>query len=120
MSPPKTPRVLVIDHDWLLRMSLADEFRMCGWSVLDVGSGEQALQLADSRIDVLFTAICLPGLINGWDVADTLRAVRADLPVLYAIAWGADRSRQVTGGVCFETPYDYTRVVGTSRNLLRR
>ena len=47
MSPPKTPRVLVIDHDWLLRMSLADEFRMYGWSVLDVGSGEQALQLAE-------------------------------------------------------------------------
>ena len=114
-----TPLVLIIEGDWLLRVSLADEFMARGWNVLDAASGEHALQLAsDYRVDVMITDVHLTGPITGWDVAEALRASRPELRVLYTSSRGTDTSRQVSGSVFFEKPYDYTRIVGVSRNLL--
>jgi CheY-like chemotaxis protein len=55
-----------------------------GYTVVEAGDAEQAMQLADKqgRIDVLLTDLIMPGP-SGIELADQLRAARPDVRVLY-------------------------------------
>ena len=85
---------LVVEDDWLLRDDIAMELKSEGWHVVEAVNGEAALDLFDTHsIDVLFTDIQLGGRLNGWDVAEALRAQNPELAVIYSS--GADKYRAV-------------------------
>ena len=88
---------LVVEDEWLVRSEIVDELKAHGLQVLEASTGEAALNLFDmGRIDLLFTDIQLGGELNGWDVAEALRATWPDLAVIYTSGNSADRSRQVS------------------------
>ena len=65
-------RVLVVEDEPIAREILGDLLKMAGYDVLSAGTGEQALLTLvreRGRIDCLFTAVELPGLVDGWMVA---------------------------------------------------
>ena len=81
------PRVLIVEDEPIAREILSDLLRMAGYEVLSDHSGEQALLTLlreRGRIDCLLTAIELPGLVDGWMLAEEFRVTNAALPVVFA------------------------------------
>ncbi|WP_084631776.1 GAF domain-containing protein [Agrobacterium larrymoorei] len=86
-GPPEIPRtcgiVLLVDDEDLVRMVTSDMLVDLGYEVIEVASGEEALQLVTSghRFDLLVTDHLMPG-ISGTDLAREVRATKPGTPVL--------------------------------------
>ncbi len=74
---------LLVDDEDLVRLSTAEMLVDLGYAVVEASTAEEALQAirADARIDLVITDHLMPG-ISGTELAYTMRARRADLPVL--------------------------------------
>jgi CheY-like chemotaxis protein len=71
-----------VDDEALVRASTADMLAELGYEVVEAESGEEALDLIDSRRpDLVITDHLMPGL-SGTDLARILAAERPELPVL--------------------------------------
>ncbi len=73
MSTTGQGLILIVDDNAIVRETLAQRLRACGYDVLTATTGEQAFQaLRDwSRPPGwLYTRATLPGLIDGWILAD--------------------------------------------------
>ena len=73
MNTTEQERILVVDANPLFLERLAQEFRARNLDVVTTGSGTQAFHLLrdwDHPIDWLFSRATLPGLIDGWILAD--------------------------------------------------
>jgi hypothetical protein len=69
----KTPIVLVVEDEWLVRATIVDHLHANGCDVIETASGEDAIGLIDGhhqKLDVLFADIRLGGPLSGWDVAE--------------------------------------------------
>jgi CheY-like chemotaxis protein len=80
-------RVFVVEGEPIAREILCDLLKMAGYDTLSAGTGEQALLILvqeRGRIDCLFTAIELPGLVDGWMLADEFRTAGATRPIVFA------------------------------------
>jgi signal transduction histidine kinase/CheY-like chemotaxis protein len=89
--------LVVEDEDQVRRMTVA-ALQELGYDVLEASGGEEALALIRERTDIrlLFTDVVMPD-VNGRELADRARALRADLPVLYTT--GYTRNAVVHNGV---------------------
>lgn len=99
-------RILVVEDEPIAREILADLLKMAGYDVLLAHSGEQALLTLvqeRGRLDCLFTAVELPGLVDGWMLADEFRVTEA-LPVVFAVRSKAAKARQPDGAVFVARP----------------
>ena len=73
MSRHEPDRILVVDDNSLLRETLAQKLRDAGYNVITADRGERAfLALRDwsHPVDWLYTRANLPGLVDGWILAD--------------------------------------------------
>lgn len=79
------PRILIVEDEFLIRLTLAEMLGDEGFEVAEAEDGAQALALLNdgAAIDLLLTDVNLPGQLNGWAVADAARRSRPDLPVLF-------------------------------------
>lgn len=97
------PRVLVVEDEPIAREILTDLLKMAGYEVLSTHSGEQALLALvqeRGRVDCLFTAVELPGLVDGWMLADEFRVRDQTLPVVLAAG-----SPSIEGGAAERTAF---------------
>lgn len=70
-------RLLIVDDDRQMVRTLSDIFRLRGWDVTGVFSGEEAVEIVKSRpFDIVLMDILMPGM-NG---VEALRAIRASNP----------------------------------------
>lgn len=79
--------ILIVETDAAFRNSLAQALREAGYEVLTATTGEQAFHLLrDWRhpIDWLYTQAALPGLIDGWILADQHRDNYPSRPAVIA------------------------------------
>jgi two-component system cell cycle response regulator CpdR len=86
MNEPVSSRkvnILVVDDDRDVREVLAETLVDFGYSVLQAGSGTEALALLgnDNEIGMMITDIRMPGM-NGLELAERARHVDADLKVI--------------------------------------
>ena len=80
-------RVLVVEGEPISRQLLAELLRMAGYDAVVAHSGEEALLILTrerGRLDGLFTAVELPGLVDGWMVADEFRSAQPARPIVFA------------------------------------
>jgi signal transduction histidine kinase/ActR/RegA family two-component response regulator len=79
-----TETVLLVEDAPMIRRLAREIMLRAGYTVVEAGDAEQAMQLADKqgRIDVLLTDLIMPGP-SGIELADQLRAARPDVRVLY-------------------------------------
>jgi CheY-like chemotaxis protein len=111
--------VLVVEDDPLVRTLITNEFAADGWLVVEAAKGEEVLDLAQEfRVGIVFTDIQLAGQLSGWDVAEELRAIRPNLPVIYTSGNATDRARQVRASLFFDKPYEPAEIVEASGQLL--
>jgi CheY-like chemotaxis protein len=95
IQPPMT--ILVVEDDREVREVAIAALETDGFRVFDAASGEEALRLLVShpelRIDAVFTDVVMPGAIDGVDLADAIRRLRPELPVLFTTGF-ADLARR--------------------------
>ncbi|MDB5735701.1 MAG: hybrid sensor histidine kinase/response regulator [Alphaproteobacteria bacterium] len=77
--------VLVVDDEPTVRMLIAEVLSESYYRILEAGDGLAALKILETgqRIDLLITDVGLPGGMNGRQVADAARVLRAGLKVLF-------------------------------------
>lgn len=121
-----TPRqtVLVVE-EVLVRLALADYLRDCGYKVVEAASAEEALLVlkeAALAVDVLFSAVELPGAMDGFGLAQWTRANRPGLEVI--LAGSVPRAVTAATELCEEgpvpRPYEPQTVHDRIRRLLAR
>lgn len=78
--------VLLVEDEVLISHLVADWLSESGFDVHEVTTGDEALAYigAGKPVDVLFTDINLPGRIDGTELAARARALRPELPIVYA------------------------------------
>lgn len=79
------PRILVVEDEFLIRLTLVEALGDEGFDVVESESGDAALSIlqADPSIRVLLTDIQLPGVLDGTTLARRARESRPGLPVLF-------------------------------------
>ena len=80
-------RVLVVEPDAVTRELLINVFRLAGFEAIPTDTGEQALHRTRRErgaFDALLSAAKLPGLVDGWILADEFRSTQPGRPVVVA------------------------------------
>lgn len=115
-----SPTILIVEDEALVCEVTSMEFEEAGYRVLATGNGADALALlaADPAITLLFTDISLRDSIDGWTVAAEARALRPDLPVIYATGYSPDPVRCVDGALFFRKPYLPMAIIAAANELL--
>jgi CheY-like chemotaxis protein len=77
--------ILVVEDEELVRDFTVDLLSDCGYVVLAAANGREALAMLDgeTKIDLLFTDIVMPGDLDGFALAREAKRRRPLLPVLY-------------------------------------
>ena len=78
--------VLLVEDEVLISHLVADWLCERGFAVHEVTTGDEALDYigAGGAVDVLFTDVNLPGSMDGAQLAARVRALRPELPIVYA------------------------------------
>lgn len=80
------PTLLVVEDDDIVRMLIVDVLEELEYQALEAASGDSALAILQDRsktIDLMMTDVGLPD-IDGKELAMQARALRPDLPILFA------------------------------------
>ena len=117
MGTSTQERVLVVDDNTIFRETLGQWLRASGYEVINPERGERAfLRLRDwSRpIDWLYARAALPGLIDGWILADEYHDAHPDRAVVLAAAEARNSAR---GDIILKQPTP-TGALEAIRNLI--
>ena len=114
------PVVMFVEDQPTVRFTTAARLIEAGYDVVEVASGEEALAMlhGPTKIDALLTDLRLPGAVDGWDIAETARQLRPDLPVIYASAYSYVTPRQVPGSLMLDKPFPPEALLDALETLL--
>jgi two-component system, response regulator PdtaR len=119
----RVPFVLVVEDEILIAEMVRDILTEYGFAVDAVSNAADALRYlsGDQPVDVMFTDINLPGDMDGAVLAQKARAMRPDLPVVFASGrWGLlDALRTFPNSVILQKPYSLTRACEAVAGLLK-
>jgi len=88
ISPEQAARVLLVDDDPRLVTVLSDMMRGEGHAVTTATNGDEALAIFDPKgHDVVITDLGMPKM-NGWEVAERIKARSPDTAVFILTGWG--------------------------------
>lgn len=78
-------RILVVEDEFLIRLTLVEALGDEGYTVLEAENGDDALPMLEDvgSIQLLLTDIQLPGSLNGRALATRIRQRIPDLPVIF-------------------------------------
>jgi signal transduction histidine kinase len=77
--------ILIVEDDSLVRTFVVGQIQSLGYTTLAAVDAREALVVIDGpqKVDLLFTDMIMPGLMNGRQLADEARLRRASLKVLF-------------------------------------
>ena len=118
-SEDEVRTVLVVEHEILVRLMVADELREAGMRVIEASHADEAMEhvRAGSSIDFVFAEIELPGSMNGLEFIRRLRADVPDLKFLMTSSRMPARERAPIRPFIAK-PYDIADVVARIRAAL--
>ena len=84
--------ILLVEDNDLVRTFVEGQLESLGYRVISVENGVTALDVlrSDSGIDLLFTDVVMPGGLNGRQLADEARKLRADIKILFTSGYSED------------------------------
>ncbi len=118
-SPAEPARVLVVEDEFLIRMTLAEALGDEGFEVLEAESGDVALPMlvADPTIRLLLTDIQLPGVLNGRMLAQRARERSPRLPIIYMTGQPDPGDAPSALDVFISKPYTLNDICDAARRL---
>jgi len=117
------PRVLVVDDDESLRITLAANLELENLDVVEAKSAQEALALIrEQHFDVVLSDVRMPGM-NGVDMFIALRTVKPELPVILMTAFSNEETvrKAISRGVfaVIAKPFDVQQTVNTLQRALK-
>jgi CheY-like chemotaxis protein len=90
-----SPKVLIVDDEFLIRWSLVQLLAEEGYEVTAVDDGKKAVEMAATeRFDFVITDLGMPGL-DGWGVLDELMQFQFPPRVIIMTADAAEEQRKL-------------------------
>ena len=116
-------RILLVEDDFLIRMTLTESLEGDGFVVIEADSGEAALvQLrSDPTICLLLTDMQLSGNLDGRALAEAVRAENLILPIIF-MTGRPDRVGTVDPAreLVISKPYLPSQICAAARAMLAR
>ena len=82
----------------------------CGFEVLHVVTAEDGWEAFQHRpFDLILSDICLPGKMNGIELATTIRRHRPDARIILATGYSDEAEKAARDFVVLRKPYDMTQ-----------
>jgi CheY-like chemotaxis protein len=120
---PAQETVLVVEDEVFVRMVISDYLRSCGYKVIEAANADEALivlQHLEITVDVLFSDIEMPGTMDGFALANWVRANRPGLDVILtgSVPRAANAAAELCDSGPLPKPYESHVVVDHIRQLL--
>jgi len=107
---PTAGNILVVEDEALIGEMVAEALQAQGFHVFVASNAADALRYVESgaSIDALFTDIHLPGGMDGSELANRVRSLRPEMPIVYASGeWHpTDQQGLLPRSVFLQKPYD--------------
>ncbi len=108
--------VLVVERDVLMRSSVAQYLRQCGYRVIEAANTDEALVVIQENtvpLDVLLVDARAPGSLNGFELVQRAKTIRASIESL--VVGTPKRVAVAAGNLCEEgptasKPYDHAQL----------
>ena len=115
-------RVLIVEDDFLIRLTLSEALAADGFDVVEAGSADEAAEMLASGLAVglLLTDIQLPGKRDGWALAHEARLAQPNLPVIFTTG-SPNRDPHAAlhpADLYIEKPYLPSRICAAARTML--
>ena len=115
-------RVMIVEDEFLIRLTLCEVLTDEGYEVTQAESGDEALQLLESgmQVSVLLTDIQLPGKLDGRALVQRIRQARPGLPVIFMTGRPEAMGDQFTGAheMYVAKPYLPSEICAAVRKML--
>ena len=114
----RSPRVLIVEDEFLIRITLVEALGEEGFDVLEADSGDAALPiLQQGGVQLLLTDIKLPGRLNGRELADRARAQDPTLPIIFMTGQPDPGDRSSPLDMFISKPYTLATICDAARKL---
>ena len=117
-------RILVVEDEFLIRLTLVEALTEYGFDVLEAASGDEALEVlrGAGEIGLLLTDIQLPGGLDGIALARQARHSTPELPVIYLTGRPetADGNSEDGRDATITKPYQPSDVYATVLRMIGR
>ena len=102
--PPST--ILVIEPDILVRMTIADYLRSCGYRIYEGATADDVVTVlgTQQKIDVIFAEVQLGGSMDGFGLAQWVREKHPGVDEV--LTSGIARAPEQAADLCDEGPLD--------------
>ena len=123
-SDQQISTLLVVEPDVLVRMVIAAYLRECGFTVIEGVTAEDAMAVLEAghRVDIVFADVKPAGRLDGFGLAQWLRAhhPRIDVLLTSSVAKTAEKAADLCEECPLEKPYHPQEVVRRIKALLER
>jgi DNA-binding response OmpR family regulator len=117
-------KVMVIEPDVLIRMTISDFLQECGYHVIQGVRAEDVWTVLDSgtTLNIVFAEVNLPGGSDGFALAKNLRQKQPDIDVILTsgIVDAAEKSSDLCGLSAVRKPYHPQQVIDRIHALLEQ
>jgi len=112
-------RVLVVEDEFLIRMTLAEALGDEGFEVIEAETADAALPMlqSDPNIHLLLTDIQLPGVLNGRTLAQKVREHKPSLPIIFMTGRPDPTDQASALDVFISKPYTLNDICEAARRL---
>jgi CheY-like chemotaxis protein len=116
--------VLVVDDEVLVRTAIAEYLRDCGYRVLESASAAEAitvLQDSEVRVDIVLSAVEMPGPMDGFGLSRWVREHRPDVDLVLAgtpARAAASAAELCDNGPMLSRPYEPQLVLDRIKRML--
>jgi DNA-binding response OmpR family regulator len=122
LGDPTRLTVLVVDRDVLVRTTIAEYLRECGYTVLEGATADDVIKALGSelKIDIVLAEVQPSGSMDGFALAQWVRHNHPDVDVL--LTSGVTKAAEKAGDLCEEGPLEkpyHPREVVRRINVLR-
>jgi CheY-like chemotaxis protein len=115
---------MVVEPDVLVRMTVSDYLRECGYRVVEAITGEEALSIlgAGVKVDTILSAIKLQGALDGFALAQRIREGFSGVEVVLTtgIAMTAKKAGELCGQSRGKRPYHPDLIIDRLKLLFER
>jgi two-component system, response regulator PdtaR len=113
VSRAKTPAVLIVEDELLVRLCAVETVEAAGFTVLEAANADEAIRILENRGDirVVFTDIHMPGSMDGLKLAHAVR--NRWPPIKIMVTSGHERIAErdlPAGGRFFAKPYSPSEI----------
>jgi len=115
----KSPVVLIVEDEVLIRMLLSEVLRQAGYQVIEAANGDEAFLVLTSspEPDILVTDVRMPGKVDGFALAAFVRRTKPDLKVIITSGHAGPGGAIGLADAFLTKPYELDAIVEHVRTL---